>query len=140
VRFNFRGVGDSQGAWDEGRGEIDDALAVARRCARPALPLVLGGLFVRRYVASRAAAPCCRPTPWQRLVLVAPAVLNFRRRRCRRTRLVIHGEADEVVPLSAVLDWARPQDAAGDRGPRHRPFLSRPARRCSSNSSRGAWL
>ena len=43
VRFNFRGVGASQGSWDEGRGEVDDALAVIKAHHQQGQPWVLGG-------------------------------------------------------------------------------------------------
>ncbi len=108
VRFNFRGIGSSQGAWDEGRGEIDDALAVAEACREAGRPLALAGFSFGGYVASRAAAALAATTPVARLVLVAPAVVNFVAAAVPQDSLVIHGEADDVVPLSAVLDWARP--------------------------------
>ena len=55
VRFNFRGVGGSAGAWDEGRGEVDDALAVIAAQRDASLPLWLGGFSFGAYVASQAA-------------------------------------------------------------------------------------
>jgi alpha/beta superfamily hydrolase len=106
VRFNFRGIGASQGQWDEGRGEIDDALAVIQSQRDMALPLALGGFSFGGYVASVAAQ---RTAEVQRIVLIAPAVTNFPAAPVSQDSIVIHGEADDVVPLSAVLDWARPQ-------------------------------
>jgi uncharacterized protein len=108
VRFNFRGVGGSAGVWDEGRGEVDDALAVVAAFREPALPLVLGGFSFGGYVASQAAARLADSAPVERLVLIAPAVLNFPMAAVPAGTLLIHGEADDVVPLAAVLDWARP--------------------------------
>lgn len=109
VRFNFRGVGGSAGAWDEGRGEIDDALAVVDALRRPG-PLVLGGFSFGGYVASQAAARLAalgrRAT---RLVLVAPAAKNFELADVPADTLVVHGAADDVVPLAAVLEWAGTQ-------------------------------
>ena len=55
VRFNFRGIGQSEGAWDEGRGEVDDALAVVAAECAPGAPLILSGFSFGGYVASRAA-------------------------------------------------------------------------------------
>jgi alpha/beta superfamily hydrolase len=107
VRFNFRGVGGSQGHWDGGHGEVDDALAVIAAVRDPAQPLVLGGFSFGGYVASQAAARLQPPA--QRLVLVAPATGNFDVAPVPENTLVIHGEADDVVPLAATLDWARPQ-------------------------------
>src|SRR5437867_2688702 len=76
VRFNFRGVGESAGVFDEGIGETEDALAVldhARRRFGATLPVALAGFsfgsFVQTRVAMRIAA--------ERLVLVGPAVRRF---------------------------------------------------------------
>ena len=109
VRFNFRGVGGSAGHWDQGHGEVDDALAVVAHWREAALPLALGGFSFGGYVATQAAARLPEGAKATRLVLVAPAVVNFVAAPVPQDSLVIHGEADEVVPLQAVLDWARPQ-------------------------------
>ena len=68
VRFNFRGVGASEGVWDEGRGEVDDALAVAAALARPRgirrLAVPARRLFLRRLRRGRGrrtgSAPAIR--------------------------------------------------------------------------------
>ena len=114
VRFNFRGVGASEGAWDEGRGEIEDALAVVAALRDPALPLasslVLGGFSFGGFVASQAALRLAADgAPAERLALVAPAATRFDLAPVPADTLVVHGEHDDVVPLAAVLDWARPQ-------------------------------
>jgi alpha/beta superfamily hydrolase len=113
VRFNFRGVGGSAGSWGEGLGEIDDALAViaAERAAHPGLPLALGGFSFGGYVAAQAAERLrAAGTPVQRLVLVGPATSRFTLpATVAPDTVVIHGEADDVVPLASTLDWARPQ-------------------------------
>ena len=112
VRFNFRGVGASTGSWDAGQGEIADALAViqAQRDAAPGLPLALGGFSFGAFVAAQAAARLAATAPVQRLVLVGPATSRFEMpAMVAPDTLVIHGEADDVVPLQATLDWARPQ-------------------------------
>jgi hypothetical protein len=105
VRFNFRGIGQSAGAWDEGRGEIDDALAVARALRVGDEPLAIAGFSFGGYVASHAAAALGASS----LVLIAPATQNFTVAAVPAGTLVVHAEADEVVPLSFTLDWARPQ-------------------------------
>ncbi|HEY1130606.1 MAG TPA: alpha/beta fold hydrolase [Roseateles sp.] len=107
VRFNFRGIGKSDGAWDEGRGEVDDALAVLAALRAPGEALILSGFSFGGYVASRAATALAEPA--QRLVLVGPATSRFDTASVPADTVVIHGEVDDVVPLSAVLDWARPQ-------------------------------
>jgi len=105
VRFNFRGIGGSAGAWDDGRGEIDDALAVVAALREQGEPLALAGFSFGAFVASHAAA-ALHP---ERLVLVGPATANFSVATVPADTLVVHGEADDVVPLAATLDWARPQ-------------------------------
>jgi alpha/beta superfamily hydrolase len=107
VRFNFRGIGRSEGAWDEGRGEVDDALAVLDAVRAPGDAFILAGFSFGGYVASRAAQRVSEPA--RRLVLVGPATSRFDTAAVPADTVVIHGEVDDVVPLSAVLDWARPQ-------------------------------
>ncbi len=113
VRFNFRGVGGSAGDWDEGRGEIDDALAViaAERAAHPGLPLALGGFSFGGFVAAQAADRLqAAGTPVERLVLIAPATSRFPMPAAvAPDTVLVHGESDDVVPLASTLDWARPQ-------------------------------
>jgi uncharacterized protein len=109
VRFNFRGIGASQGSWDEGRGEVDDALAVIAALREPALPLVLAGFSFGGYVAASAADRLPADAKAERLVLVGPATHKFPTPPVPADTLVIHGELDDVVPLQATLDWARPQ-------------------------------
>ncbi len=109
VRFNFRGIGQSAGGWDEGRGEVDDALAVIAAQRQPGQALVLGGFSFGGYVASQAAARLPAGDAAERLVLVAPAVANFPMAAVPADTLVVHGEVDDVVPLAACFGWARPQ-------------------------------
>ncbi len=109
VRFNFRGVGASAGTWDEGQGEIDDALAVVTTHRDPALPLILAGFSFGGYVAAEAAKRLPDGAKAERLVLIGPSTKKQQVPLVPENTLVIHGEADDVVPLSATLDWARPQ-------------------------------
>jgi len=110
VRFNFRGVGASQGAWAEGPGEIDDALAVVAAFRAAGQPLLLAGFSFGAYVASNVAARLATEgAAAERLVLIAPAASRFDMASVAPDTLVIHGESDDVVPLAAVFDWARPQ-------------------------------
>ena len=74
VRFNFRGVGESAGSFDDGRGEIDDALAVIAAQRQAGLPLALAGFSFGGYVAACAAERLRQAnTPVERLVLVGPS-------------------------------------------------------------------
>ena len=110
VRFNFRGIGASQGAWDEGRGEVDDALAVVSAHRAAAQSLVLAGFSFGGAMASQAAAHLASAgAAAERIVLVGPAVKSFEVAPVPADTLVIHGEKDDVVLLSDVFDWARPQ-------------------------------
>ena len=108
LRPNFRGVGASEGTHDEGRGETADLSAVAQYAAERygGLPLTCAGFSFGSFVQTRVAKQI---NPAQ-LILVAPAVNRFKTEQVAPGTLVIHGEVDDVVPLSAVLDWARPQD------------------------------
>ncbi len=108
LRPNFRGVGATEGAHDEGRGETEDLLAVARYATQRfgELALTCAGFSFGSFVQTRVAK---RLAP-QQLVLVAPAVGRFETGEVAPGTLVIHGELDDVVPLTAVFDWARPQN------------------------------
>jgi uncharacterized protein len=107
VRFNFRGVGGSEGSFDEGVGETDDALAaLAHARARFGdLPLALAGFSFGTHVQTRVA----ERVAFERMVLVGPAVGRFPERVVPPDTVVIHGEVDDVVPLAGVLAWANPQ-------------------------------
>jgi hypothetical protein len=109
VRFNFRGIGASAGAWDEGSGEVDDVLAVTAAWRQPGLPFALAGFSFGAYAASQACARLSEDAKPDRLVLVGPATQSFDVPSVPAGTLVIHGELDDVVPLQATLDWARPQ-------------------------------
>jgi hypothetical protein len=107
VRFNFRGVGGSAGAFDDGIGETDDALLVlaqAKAKFGAALPVVLAGFSFGSFVQTRVA----KAMDAQRLVLIAPAVRRFAVEEVPADTIVVHGEVDDVVPLADVLAWARP--------------------------------
>jgi alpha/beta superfamily hydrolase len=109
VRFNFRGVGASEGRYDDGRGEVDDALAVIGAQRDAALPLAVVGFSFGGWVAAAAAARLGESVPRPRLLLVAPATKTFALPAVADDTIVIHGDADDVVPLASTLAWARPQ-------------------------------
>ena len=114
VRFNFRGVGASEGVWDEGRGEVDDALAVAAhwrgREEFAGLPYLFGGFSFGGYVAVEASHRLGTGDPPRRIVLIGPSTEKQTVPSVPADTLVIHGESDDVVPLAATLAWARPQN------------------------------
>jgi alpha/beta superfamily hydrolase len=103
-RPNFRGVGATEGAHDEGRGELDDLHCVLQHTGASSFVLAgfSFGAAVQALLAERA--------PPERLVLVGVAVTRLQVPPVPAQTIVIHGEHDETVPLGAVLDWARPQE------------------------------
>ena len=113
VRMNFRGVGQSAGKHDEGRGETDDMALLLdhMRQQYPALPVALAGFsfgtFVQAQLQQRLNA---QGTPAERLVLVGSAAGKWSMPEVPANTILIHGEQDETIPLSDVFAWARPQD------------------------------
>lgn len=112
IRFNFRGVGASEGVHDEGRGELDDLRTVVAnaRSRHPGLPLWLAGFSFGSWVVLRGQAtlqPAC-------LVTVAPPVgrwdfSDITRPGCRW--LIVQGDTDELVDAAAVAAWAASLDS-----------------------------
>ncbi len=109
-RFNFRSVGASGGAFDNGRGEVDDLAAVVAEGRRryPTAALWLGGFSFGAFVALRGAE---RLAP-AKLVAVAPPVARFELGNVAHPDcdwMLVQGDADDVVPPDAVLSWAAEQ-------------------------------
>lgn len=111
LRFNFRGVGRSVGAFDEGIGETDDAQAALDHATRlyPGGHLVLAGFSFGTFVQTRLWQRIKDVRHVERLVLAGPAVNRFKLESVAEDTIVVHGEEDDVVPLADVLEWARPQ-------------------------------
>lgn len=113
ARINFRGVGASEGVHDHGHGETDDMQILYNYMVQrfPGLPVALSGFsfgtFVQSHLAQRLAAA---GTPAERLVLVGTAAAKWQIADVPADTILIHGENDETIPLSDVLDYARPQD------------------------------
>jgi uncharacterized protein len=106
VRFNFRGVGRSEGEHDEGRGETLDLLAVAEwvRRVRPDDQLWLAGFSFGAYVALLAA----RHLPLKQMISVAPPAGRWDFSAVLPPPcpwLVVQGDDDDVVDPQAVYDW-----------------------------------
>lgn len=110
VRPNFRGVGQSEGSYNHGKGEVQDMLATAAFVLPkyPDLPLLLAGFSFGAYVQSQV----CQTLSPQRVVLIGPAVNLFEFGAVPPGATVIHGEKDELVPLGAVQAWAEPHNIA----------------------------
>lgn len=122
VRFNFRGVGATEGTHDAGRGELDDLMAVIDHAIDPVaaglphghpVPLALAGFSFGSFVTSHALSVLGPQREPQRLVLVGTAASRFAVAsvppHLHLRTLVLHGELDDTVPLSDVMNWARPQ-------------------------------
>lgn len=105
VRPNFRGVGMSEGDYDNGEGEIEDMLTAANfvKSTYGDLPLILVGFSFGAYIQTNANILLRS----QQLVLIAPAVNMFPFGAVPENTTVIHGDQDEVVPLAAVQAWAQ---------------------------------
>lgn len=117
LRPNFRGIGASGGSFDHGKGELQDMAALVEqfRVRYPEIatkPWVLGGFSFGTSIGVQLYAQ------WEKLgknlpnivILTGSAALRFRHSDAKAPEdaLVIHGENDEVVPLSEVMEWARP--------------------------------
>jgi len=101
-RPNFRGIGESEGSYDGGKGEVEDLFAVHQKIKPVVLAGFSFGAAMQAILATRVKV--------ERMVLVGVAVTNFEVPKVPADTLVIHGENDDTVPLVAVLEWARPQD------------------------------
>ncbi len=117
IRFNFRGVGKSDGVYANGIGETDDLLAVIAAFA-PAGNLCLGGFSFGTFTVTHALQQMANKgrnldADVQRIALIGSAAGKFDLApiapELHNRTLVLHAEADDTVPLSAVMDWARPQ-------------------------------
>jgi uncharacterized protein len=113
VRFNFRGVGSSEGQCSGGPGEVADALAVIAAHRGEGLPLALAGFSFGAYVMACAADRLSQRFETgriERLLLIGPSTQKQLVPVVPDNTLVVHGELDDVVPLQYTLDWARPQN------------------------------
>jgi alpha/beta superfamily hydrolase len=116
VRPNFRGVGESAGAHDEGRGETDDfvwliehAAAWSGGAVAAHQTLALAGFSFGSFVAAQANARlAAKHRAPRHLVLVGVAAGKWPMPAVPATTLAIHGELDETIPLADVFTWARP--------------------------------
>jgi alpha/beta superfamily hydrolase len=114
-RFNFRGVGQTAGRHDDGRGETDDLIAVVEYALAqsPGLPLWLSGFSFGGAVALAASERLAVAE----MVLVAPAFSRLTHWPHAATGgkpparvLLVHGEKDETVPLADSMNWARARE------------------------------
>lgn len=114
---NFRGVGSSAGSFDNGKGETTDLLFLAETLLQQNTiknsqnHLILAGFSfgaaVQACVVQKLIKKDIHPSM---LILVGTAVSRFTVPFVPEGTLIIHGELDEVIPLSSLLEWARPQE------------------------------
>ena len=125
LRFNFRGVGRSQGRFDQGAGELDDARAAMgfMRSRWPRAHVWLGGFSFGAWIAARLAA---EEVAVERLLLVAPPVDTHSFEPLRRAgvpKLVIQGSADTTCPPASLAAefryWAEPKRLVVVEGASH---------------------
>ena len=107
LRFNFRGVGRSAGAWDEGRGEMDDYRAAVAYMANahPGLELWAAGFSFGSYIAMTAGADDERICA---MIGIAPPVDRYEFGSVKlstKPKFVIHGELDELISLKLVRQF-----------------------------------
>ena len=108
LRFNFRGVGQSAGSYDDGIGESEDMIAQVNQWQKEQADLrpVFAGFSFGSYVAYRTAAQF-ENSP---LITIAPPVHHYDYQKfspAPHPWLIIQGDADEVVPHSLVIHFAR---------------------------------
>ena len=111
VRYNFRGIGETEGVHDEGRGESDDLVAIAEwaLAQKSGAALWVAGFSFGSYVTLRAAP---RLSPAQ-MILIAPPVGRWEFTGIEWPKcpvLIVQGEDDDVVEPAAVFAWAEAQD------------------------------
>ena len=130
LRPNFRGVGATEGVHDDGKGEAQDLLAVIAWMKGPfswqgikeleghawpqlvdELPLAMAGFSFGSYVSSYVVKELTEKNEApERLIMVGSATSKWDVAPVPKDTIVIHGEVDDVIPLTSVLDWARPQE------------------------------
>ena len=112
ARFNFRGVGASEGTHDAGAGEASDFLSVVEQVA-PTGALAIAGFSFGSFVASHAIQSLLEKRDIEKIVFVGTATERLAvadvPQSLHDKTLVIHGEQDDTVSLASVMDWARPQ-------------------------------
>jgi alpha/beta superfamily hydrolase len=104
LRFNFRGVGRSAGAWDEGRGELDDFRAGVDFMAaqHPGLEIWAAGFSFGSYIATTVGSDDERVCA---LIAIAPPVERYEFASVKlspKPKFIVHGEADELISLRLV--------------------------------------
>ena len=110
IRFNYRGVAESAGSYDNTIGETADLLAIVMQVQQvfPDAKLWLAGFSFGAYIAAKAAAKLESQHIVEQLITVAPAVnkvdfTDIGNISCRWSTII--GTADEIVPYADVVAW-----------------------------------
>lgn len=108
LRFNFRGVGQSEGSYDDGVGEGEDmiALTTAWQHEQPEACFIFAGFSFGSYVTYRAASQVAHSL----LISIAPPVHHYNYKEFEPSPhpwLIVQGDEDEVVPSELVIDFAK---------------------------------
>jgi uncharacterized protein len=114
LRFNFRGIGQSGGVYDEGRGEADDLRGLITQIAPAGSALAITGFSFGSFVASQVLQEAALSHDLQKIVFVGTAAERFAVQpipaELHEKLLAVHGENDDTVSLASVMSWARPQN------------------------------
>jgi len=106
VRFNFRGVGKSEGDFDQAQGEIEDLLAVIKWVESEKQQAIwLAGFSFGAYITAKVMTEI----PVTKSILVAPPVENFPMQDLPAFLspwVLVQGDKDEIVPAEKVFFWA----------------------------------
>ena len=112
ARFNFRGVGATEGVHDAGAGEARDFLSVVEQVA-PKGALAIAGFSFGSFVASHVIQALSEMRDIEKIVFVGTATERLAvadvPESLHEKTLVVHGEQDDTVSLASVMNWARPQ-------------------------------
>jgi len=113
LRFNFRGVGESTGEFDEGRGERDDVVAAVEWLTGhyPDLPLWISGFSFGAAMAIQAAVQCAPAG----LVSIAPAIsrvvgAGLQQQQPDWPWLIVQGDQDELIDIEQTIAWVNELD------------------------------
>jgi uncharacterized protein len=107
LRFNFRGVGHSSGAYDEGRGEMDDVRFALDFLSRryPGIPAIIAGFSFGSWVGLRVGAEDDRVQALIGLATPARMFDGHTLQDCHKPKLFIHGTEDEQAPYKLTQVW-----------------------------------
>jgi len=106
IRFNYRGVGQSEGSYGEGVGEIEDCLSIVKwaKQQNPNHDIWLGGFSFGGAVAYSAA----NQVGAKQLLCIAPGITRFPALNHHEPTMpwvIIQGEADDIIEPDSVYSW-----------------------------------